>query len=1054
MKAKICFFITMLFVLSLCAFLTPNNTIANTDSVYINSSDYCLFDDGFYEYHDYYNYDLFGIENEEQFKKFAELLTDFDDFDFTGKKVVLMNDLNLNGSGPSPSDSSSVFCGTFDGQGFAINNLRGRGLFFANDGTVMNVNLTNINLSSNNVGGIAVYNYGTIFNCNVVSGNIAGTNNAGGIVAFNEKTGTINYCQNNAAVSVTNSSTGSDKIVGGISARNLGEILNCLNAADIAFNISMNNSNINCVGGIAGCANFTTNGDKSLILNCFNLGNINISIGSSTGNSTLYIGGILGCYIPGSYSGTSFVLKNCYNKNVLTGASGNGNRYLGKICGYITTSSTVNIGPLYCQSEANGYQGIVGNGSASISANSVRVFNFNDTDYSLRNSADNTSLPIEINGITCGNLEEALNAYAFPDSRLIKWWGSTNNPPMLAPIHNVTFNTNGGEYTNDSLLNNFYSFEDILENQYYYFYEDILYNLSNLVAEKEGYNFIGWFDESGMQCETIFGAQKNLELFAKFYKTAPVFDVEWFDAEFTYNGSNLIFERDLNSIKLEGETLISGLLENDEIIFGSDGTIFFGNFPIIKNADTYEIYFKITRDGHDYIDSFTVTINKADISNITFSSGSCVYNGTQRSIHVLIYETQYGDSVAITYDNNGQTDAGTHLVTAYIKSQNYNDLVLTATLTIYTAKITLTWSDTDTFIYNGNNQNPAISNVITDNGVEILPEDIQITGGINAGNYTATASIDNNNYIIINPSKSFSIVEASITLTWSDTDTFIYNGNTRNPNISGILTDNGVEILPEDIQITGGINVGNYTATASIDNNNYIIVNPSKSFSIEEASIKIIWSGELIYNGQVQIPSYIVTDTDDEQITDFILSTKIVSGDGKSAGNHAVDASSEDGNYKILDGETYEYTIDKANVSVTIILNNWVEGENPNNYSTSNLPGEFSGVTPKVEYKLKSAADNAYSETKPTEIGEYTIRVTYSGTLNYNGFSVTTNFAITTKLARETETDKGSVDLTLVLACAGGGTAILLAILIIVISVQKRRNRFIKLTGNNDNVKK
>ena len=49
----------------------------------------------------------------------------------------------------------------------------------------------------------------------------------------------------------------------------------------------------------------------------------------------------------------------------------------------------------------------------------------------------------------------------------------------------------------------------------------------------------------------------------------------------------------------------------------------------------------------------------------------------------------------------------------------------------------------------------------------------------------------------------------------------------------------------------------------------------------------------------------------------------------------------------------------------------------------------------KVEYKVRSANDNTYTTTKPSAVGEYTVRVTAAADDDYNEASATKDFAIT-----------------------------------------------------------
>ena len=993
MKTKICCFLTMLFVLSLCAVLIPNNTKANIDSAYINPKPYldgCFLDEGFGE-EDYYEKKLFAIKEIEHFENFARLMT-INELDFEGKKIVLLDDLILTESiSFLPSNSPNAnFKGTFDGRGFEIQNLSGCGLFYENSGTIMNLNLTNVNLNSTSVGAVAVYNLetGTIFNCKV-SGSITGTgnvSNVGGITASNE--GTINYCQNNAVISVGNNNSISKKVAvtGGIAAVNSGEIFNCSNTARIEFRGYFKDS-IGFMGGIAGSIVLNNSGKKNYMINCYNLGILNADVGNNNadGNTKFYLGGILGS-VEGGGSNDDFTLENCYNKNSnsISANVNNGNKLLGKIIGSLSLNAAVqkSIKDLHCET-----------------GNTLPACGFISTGTSI--ISDN---------LTNQDLLNALKTYVdiSSNSSFLKWQNGINGPELVPIQYYVTFNTNGGDFPNNDFLNKFYCFEfksfededtDVFE-KYYYFYQDETYILPDL--EKEGYNFEGWFykndEEIDVELETIEKPYENLELFAKFLESVPDFNIVVTNAEFIYNNESLVIKQDSNSNLVvtndeDIQILLSGVLEID--------TIKLNNVSVpIKNAKTYEIDFEIRREGLDEIfsGSFTITIN--------------------------------------------------------------------------TATIEIQWSDTVAFIYSGNNQKPTINNVITNNDVEILPESIQITGGTDVGNYTATASIDNNNYIIINPTKPFTIEEATITLTWSDTKTFTYNGEKQTPSftVRDISNDQNLSISLIDIEIQDGNGIDAsdelYTAIASIiNNNNYIIENGTESceFKINKATIIITWlNTELIYSGISQIPERIITDNLGEELNNINLDVKIWNKLTKefiiqsiNAGEYTVEAFSTD-NYEILgDNAQIEFKINKATVSgVTIALINWVEGSTPNNHTISNLPIEFNSLTPTVEYKSKGAADSTYSATKPTAIGEYTIRVTYGETANYNGFSSTANFSVTVKSSSAPEGSDSPIDLVLVLGCVGAGVVALFTILIVVKLAKKRQSRFVKLSDNNNNDKK
>lgn len=210
---------------------------------------------------------------------------------YTGYTVQLANNLvydsNVNNFTPI-----SGFEGTFDGCGHTISNIditkseyacmfnglsgtvenlkldnisltcigSGSACMFKNlSGTVKNLKMSNINIistkSSSHVGGITDYNYGTIDNCLIVSGNIKfapieqewedNKSYVGGIdkffgvggIAFENK-GRIQNCSNSALLEGTEAAYEGkyfyDIYVGGIASMNSGTISNCYNQGAIS----------------------------------------------------------------------------------------------------------------------------------------------------------------------------------------------------------------------------------------------------------------------------------------------------------------------------------------------------------------------------------------------------------------------------------------------------------------------------------------------------------------------------------------------------------------------------------------------------------------------------------------------------------------------------------------------------------------------------------------------------------------------------------------------------------------------------------------------------
>ena len=194
------------------------------------------------------------ISNAAELKAFAEAVNR--GYTYAGETVVLSADIDLNGVKWTPigglvSYPSVTFAGTFDGNNHTISNLKTSdfttnhataGFFGSITGTVKNLTLTNVNITSSHyAGGIVGYssaNGAVIENCHV---------NGGTITSKPEYTGTSE---------TTNGYDNGDKV---------GGIIGYMVAGDKVENCSVSNVTIKAyrdLGGIAGYAAGTVTNNK------------------------------------------------------------------------------------------------------------------------------------------------------------------------------------------------------------------------------------------------------------------------------------------------------------------------------------------------------------------------------------------------------------------------------------------------------------------------------------------------------------------------------------------------------------------------------------------------------------------------------------------------------------------------------------------------------------------------------------------------------------------------------------------------------------------------
>ena len=98
------------------------------------------------------------------------------------------------------------------------------------------------------------------------------------------------------------------------------------------------------------------------------------------------------------------------------------------------------------------------------------------------------------------------------------------------------------------------------------------------------------------------------------------------------------------------------------------------------------------------------------------------------------------------------------------------------------------------------------------------------------------------------------------------------------------------------------------------------------------------------------------------------------------------------GNYKLPETVTCTGTITKADGSGEVTLEGWTYGDTAKTPTVTSTTNGTDNVT--YRYKLKGAEDSTYTDTVPTNAGEYTVEATFAATNNYNAVVVTKDFTI------------------------------------------------------------
>ena len=270
------------------------------------------------------------------------------------RKYKLENDLDFTGD--TLQFTTTVFTGELDGNGHTIKNITKNlateeinkiAMFYSNKGTIKNLTIENINVTSDKEtsypeGIIAQINEGTIENC-TISGNVTitseGFNNCVGGIVGNLFGGTIKNCVNRVNITCKSGT------VGGISVyRAGGTIENCTNAGNLVGD-TVNGICMSYVGTLANCTNIgnitasnigsgMVTYNEGQILNCQNHGTITSENGMVAGiaiynhttiENCVNEGQLTGCHIVAGIAGTNGdpngaegIILNCTSTDILT----------------------------------------------------------------------------------------------------------------------------------------------------------------------------------------------------------------------------------------------------------------------------------------------------------------------------------------------------------------------------------------------------------------------------------------------------------------------------------------------------------------------------------------------------------------------------------------------------------------------------------------------------------------------------------------------------------------------------------------------------------------
>ena len=375
------------------------------------------------------------------------------------------------------------------------------------------------------------------------------------------------------------------------------------------------------------------------------------------------------------------------------------------------------------------------------------------------------------------------------------------------------------------------------------------------------------------------------EYFAKVRIVASMETCDSVEKGFTADKTLIVSRADISGITVTGVTMtygdktakigISGLLADDVVTYGTDGT----TFPL-QNVDLsaldcgeYDYFVRVYRgDNYNPYTSgkITVTINKAEVSaTVTPDDDTLTYGDTLPSLTAAIngetytiesgkYELHLG-MTSITGDvaNNVGTynieNVDISVLREKYPEKNYDiKLTTVGAITINQAKLTVTVSLDKTELTYGEDS-PIISYTFSGLKSSDKEDDFTITKTkfaekLDAGTYTAAVTIsgDKTKFYEINVNTAdFTVKQKAATITINETKDIVYGDKVPDlsAKVDGVLAGDSLSYTLET-GYTVGARIGEYTASVvfnaeAAENKNYAITAPDTTFNVVQKPLTI-----------------------------------------------------------------------------------------------------------------------------------------------------------------------------------------------------------------------
>lgn len=270
---------------------------------------------------------------------------------------------------------------------------------------------------------------------------------------------------------------------------------------------------------------------------------------------------------------------------------------------------------------------------------------------------------------------------------------------------------------------------------------------------------------------------------------------------------------------------------------------------------------------------------------------------------------------------------------------------------------------------------------------------------VNAGSYTVSVRVDTQDYDVSNADIAVEMTieraEAFIDVSGVQTQ-YTYTGALQRVD-SGAVLSHGESALVYSNNTFTSVSEGD-GKTVSVDaamSCNYKAAHAEVTISVAKAAISPAVSIHGWTYGQ-SANGYTVTGNPGGGAIEAVYGGTTNAGAAYSGGQAPTEAGSYTLTVTVAETENYlggsastSFTVARAALHVSVSIEGWAFGESPNGYTVS--PASMRDTITSVRY-----AGEGYSGSQPpTQVGSYTLTVTFAQTANYQGGSASDSFSIT-----------------------------------------------------------